>query len=305
MPRPGRPTTNLDDAVKLYEGSDLGIVAVADRLNVPKRALLERLKERGTARDMRVANNLARNRGEVTRVLDAGIPAGDICDAYERGVSENELSKTYGLTRHRIGNVLKQAGVVRRSNGDANRLMVATRTPEENARNVKAAHEAVRGRRWTPAEYERHARTRHGQVTCEPYELLFAAWLRLRGIETVPQHALGPYNCDLAADPVAVEIFGGFWHAYGKHAETFAERSRYILDQGWNLVIVWVDVPRKRLAEPSADYIAAFIEQSRRDPTLRGEYRVIWGDGEGVPTAGRDLDEFAAIPPRHRRLNAR
>jgi very-short-patch-repair endonuclease len=299
MPTPARPTTNLDDAVKVYEGSDLGYQSVADQLNVPRRLLKQHLVERGTFRTNGTA--LARARGEATRMDKRAVPTGDICDDYLRGVSEAEIARIYGVSRATISTALRKANVPRRGPAEANRLMMSKRSPEENLRNTQAAHEAVRGRRWTVEERLQAAQRRHGKVSTEPYELLYSAWLRLRGVDSIPQHAIGPYNCDLAVGDVAVEIFGGHWHGYSHHASTFTERARYILDQGWNLVIVWVDAPRKRLAEPSADYIVAFVEESRRDPSMRGEYRVIWGDGQEVPTAGRDLHEFAAVPPHRRR----
>lgn len=125
------------------------------------------------------------------------------------------------------------------------------------------------------------------------------------GVETTLQKAIGPYNADLAAYPVAVEIFGGNWHARGRHAARFPDRVRYFLDQGWNLVIVWV-LDRRRwqsaipLTPAAADYIASFVQLTRRDPSTRGQYRVIWGDGKEAATDGLDLNELALVPSRRR-----
>lgn len=303
MPTPSRPSTHLDDAVRFYEGSDVGYQAVADRFNVSRRVLRRRLEERGTYRANGTA--VARERGERTRRAFRGVPEGEVGDLYVRGVSENELARTYGVTRQVIGAILRREGIPRRSVAEANQLMVAKRSPEENLRNVQAAHAAVRGSRHTFEQRCARAQALHGAVPTNAYELLYAAWLRLRGVEVVHQYAIGPYNCDLAADPVAVEIFGGHWHGVGRHAETFLERSRYILDQGWALVVVWVNQRAQGLTEASADYLVAFIEETRRDPSLRGEYRVIWSDGEDVTGSRGDLADFASVPPRRSRSHAR
>lgn len=305
MPAPLGVTPDLLEAVELYESSDLGAGVAAEQFGVTRDRLVPVLKKRGTYRTQTVANNLARERGEVTRIVNSGLPTGDICAAYEAGMSENELARTHGTTRNTIGKILRYGGVQRRTMTEANRLMAAGRTPEENARNSEAAHAAVRGVKHTWEQRCSIAKGNHGRVTCWATELVYEAWLRLRDIQCVTQHAIGPYNCDLAAEPVAVEIFGGQWHGSGKHAASFAERGHYILDQGWALVIVWVDQQSQRLGEASADYVASFIKEARSDPALRGQYRVIWGDGEVVPTAGRQLDDFASVPPRRSRQDSR
>jgi very-short-patch-repair endonuclease len=300
VPRPSRPTVNLDKAIELYESSDLGYQKIANDLNVPKRLLIERLAERGTFRDQRTANNLAMERGQGTRLAARNFPEDFICTAYAEGASENELAKMHDCTRFVIGRILERHGIPRRSNADANRLMMTERTPEENARNSRAAHDAVRGTVMSWEQRCERAKKRHGTPPALATELLYAAWLRLRGHEVVHQHAMGPYNCDLTipAAAVAVEVFGGNWHGTGKHAGMFAERAQYILDQGWLLVVVWVDQVKKRLAESSADYISSLAEQAGRDPSLRGQYRVVWGDGQVVATEGCQLDEFATVPAR-------
>lgn len=306
MPAPRKALTNLPDAIEAYERGDSGFNAAAKRYGVPTRRLRDALKDRGTLLDQNVINRAGITRGQVTRILTAAdLPTGDICDSYLAGASENEIAKMYGLSRQRVGNVLRKAGVERRSVSEANRVAMSRRSPEENARNTQAAHDAVRGKRYSFEEKCARARRLHGKPQGFATELLYQAWLKLRHIDTVAQHAIGPYNCDLTAEPVAVEVFGGHWHGSGKHAATFPERSRYILDHGWNLMIVWVNQSSQRLSESSADYVAAFIEESRRDPTLRGEYRVVWGDGQVVSTIGKEVDDFALVPARRRRPQAR
>lgn len=307
----------LSEAIQLYESSDRGYQPIAREMGISATLMRRELVARGTFRDQRTANIAARVRGETTRMAQRALPEQAICDAYLAGASENGLSKEHGVTRDVIRRILLRFGVERRSVTGANQLMMSKRTPEENMRNAQAAHDAIRGVRYTAAQVlagtargayvptaeqmcER-AQRREGTVTTFATELLYAAWLRLRGVEFIQQKAIGPYNCDIAAGQVAIEIFGGNWHGGGYHAEMFAERAQYIIDQGWLLVIVWVDQSHQRLTEASADYLAVLIEEANRDPSLRGQLRMVWGDGQEVPTGDRELREFAAVPTHVRR----
>lgn len=299
MPAESTPS-NLDDAVRIYESGE-SLSEAERRTGVPRKTIRQAIEDRGTFRIPVIPT----------------LPADEIIATYSAGTSENRLATEYGVTRHRIAQILTENGIPRRGVTNANRLMMTDRSPQENRRNTQAAHDAVRGVKWTADRIaaakgrqpsreaqELGARTRHGRIPSHAGELLYAAWLRLRGYDVIHQHAVGPYNCDLTVGTVAVEIFGGHWHGYGYHARVFAERSRYILDQGWNMVFVWVNEPNGLLSEASADYIAAFIEETRSDPSIRGQYRVVWGDGKEVPTAGRNLDEFAVRPSYGRSKNA-
>src|ERR1035437_4363050 len=113
------------------------------------------------------------------------------------------------------------------------------------------------------------------------------------------QKAIGAYNTDLFIDPISVELFGGSWHSTNsRSSQHFSDRLRYMLDQGWNQVIIWVDTLKWPMSEVVADYVVAFLEQSRSDPTFRRQYRVIFGDGKVVPVAELDINNLTSIPSR-------
>jgi very-short-patch-repair endonuclease/uncharacterized protein (DUF433 family) len=227
------------------------------------------------------------------------LPVNEIVIRYTGGESANSLAAHFGVSRTVINRRLLAEGVPLRDSGQANRLMMSNRSNEENLRNVRAAHVAARGRTTTFEELCKRAATREQrQLHVSPYELLFREWLSERGIESVPQKAIGTYNADLAAFPVVVEIFGGNWHGHDRHASRAPERFRYLLDSGWNVVIVWVDRRQYGISTDCADYIAAFVEQSRADPSFRGEYRVIWSDGKEVPSNRLNLDNISLVPSR-------
>jgi hypothetical protein len=242
---------------------------------------------------------------EVVDVATARKPADDrhLIRKYLGGQSVKSLASDLGVSRGTVERILSRHGITRRGLTEANQMMMTGRSPEENSRNAEAAHAAVRGRRQTAEHRAKIARSRHGKPSGSALEMLYAAWLADLG--PVHQFAVGPYNCDLMIEPVAVEVFGGHWHGGGKHAARAARRSQHILDQGYNLVIIWVTGRSGGARVESADYVRAFVQESRRDPSLRGQYRVIWGYGEPVPGSGDDLSELTRVPPgsgrRHRR----
>lgn len=231
------------------------------------------------------------------------LPDAEIVARFRSGESTNALAKSYGVSRQVIDRRLRAAGVEPRSQTQANRLAVSQRSPEENARNAAAAHDAVRGKKRTEAEMLLRAQVRERSHAWKEdhtsaLELRFARWLTALDFPFVPQKAIGPYNVDLACAGVAVEIHGGAWHGYGEHRERAPERYRHILSAGWNLAIVWAGARRVPMTSASADVVAEFIRRTTRD-ALRGRHLVVWGDGQIVPSEGFDLHALAKLPPRH------
>ena len=219
------------------------------------------------------------------------LPADSVVARYLAGESEKSLAGSFGCCRDVIRRVLLESGVERRGLTESNRLMMSGRTAEENRRNCEAAHAAARGRQTTEAEHCLRALTHEKHpVHIGQAEPMFAQMLADRGVATVPQKAIGHYNCDLAAEPVAVEVWGGNWHFCGKHAALTPKRTRYLLDSGWSVVFVLL-TKTWPLTGRAADYVAAFVEQTRCDPTARREYRMILGTGELASAGGFDDDE--------------
>ena len=209
------------------------------------------------------------------------------------------LSGRYGVSRTAIEPRLRAAGIPIRGRIETNRAMADARTPEENMQIMAAAHRASRGVPKTLEQRTKSAQTREfRKIGVSDSERALARMLKTRGIAAIPQKAIGPYNVDLAAGTVAVEIFGGGWHAYGIHKRRTPERLRYILDEGWNLLIIWDLVGRWPIDDGGADYVAAFVEETSSDPAIRGQYRVIWGDGKAAATDGVDVDDLTVKPSR-------
>lgn len=297
---------DIDNAIQAYcAGESLDTVACT--YHVGYQRLKDIIADRGFLRSEAETKALRVAKMAAARRAQLALPIDDIVSSYLSGVSEKALANQYGVSRGAIAARLRAAGVRRRTLKEAEQLVHAERTPEQYRQYVQAAHAAVRGRTRSFEELCLAANTREKRrLHASPQELRLQSWLNERGIHMISQKALGPYNADLGAFPVAVEVFGGNWHAYGQHAARFAKRTRYILDQGWNLVIVWASNRKRRdeaiaVTPTAADYIAAFFQESSSDPTIRSQYRVIWGDGQPVPTSGLDLDDIALVPSRRRR----
>lgn len=267
---------NGDDLIKRYRSGE-SIGSIARNLSVSSKA---------------VNNFLRRNGVEIRSKVIQSIPG--LVERYQSGESVKSIADSTGVARTVVQRLLIAEGIHPRGQVEANRLLAAERTPEQHRANTQAAHAAVRGRPQSAEHRVRIAVARErNQTSASPAELLLAEWLKDLG--PTPQKAVGPYNVDLAIGPVAVEVFGGHWHSHGHHAARTPERARYILDQGWLLVVVWVTA-KHRLQRPVADHLRSLVQQASGNPSLAGQYRVVWGDGEDATAACPDLNHLALVP---------
>lgn len=254
MPR-SIPAENLNEAIRLYlVGSSPSEVRTAT--GVASTSLYREMRKRGI--DARRPDPIPPTLGE----------------DYRNGISEKALAERHGVSRSVVTRWLRDAGVERRDRSAAMYQRMADATPEERKRLAAAAHEGRRRNGCSLEEKVKRARTRQERAySASPAEQLLAEWLGQRGVTgIVPQEAVGPWNVDLGIAPLAVEVFGGGWHAYGRHAARSEERYRYLLEHGRMVVVVWVSQQRYPLTRAAADYIAD-------TETTPGEFRVIRGDG--------------------------
>lgn len=223
------------------------------------------------------------------------LPVESIVAAYESGASVYGLARQYGISRGPIDRVLAEAGVKPRGMSDAGLTRNAHLSFEERKAQTAAANRAARMRRVPQiAKLRRALDAERKGVHQSDGERMLAEMLAQRGVETTAHRAIGAYNIDLAALPVAVEILGGGWHSI---KAVHAERTPYILDEGWHLVMVWDYEGLSTLGMGAADYIVAFVEQMRRNPPATCQYRVITGQGELLAACGREDNEFPLEPP--------
>lgn len=270
----------IDDAIRDYIAGDAPSVIRA-RYGIGNTTLFRYLRQRGIPKSYRRVE----------------VPTDEIAARYIAGESENVLAAAYSTSRQVIRRRLIEAGASIRGQTDANRLLASQRSPEEIARLTAPMHLASRGREKTFKQKCNSAISRErAQSHATESERLLASWLTDRGLSPVLQKAIGPYNIDVAVSPVAVEIYGGGWHAYGNHAALSRKRFEYILNNSWAAVVVWVSQRDCPLSIAAADYVVSFLEQVRSNPSLIGQYRVILGNGKDVTVEGKNIDYLTVKP---------
>jgi hypothetical protein len=282
-------SVNTDDLVREHQ-SGRPVDEIARQFGIGKVSVYRRLHQAGVT----LLNPRPR----------LAVPIAELLSRYHAGESEKALATAFGVSRPAIRKRLLEAGITPRDGSAAMLLRMASTTAEQRASLSAAAHAAVRGKRQSDAHRFAIAATRQRlQHGTSPAELKLAAMLAARGIATIPQQAIGPYNCDLGAGPVAVEVFGGGWHWSGHHVLRAPERFRYILDAGWHILAVKIDSKRSPLTDATADHVAAYIEAARRDPARRREYRVIGSAGETLAAGSADDDDLTLITTLRSRSN--
>jgi len=227
----------------------------------------------------------------MTRKFDH-LNADNIIHEYISGKSQAELASINNVSRGPILRILIESNVVVRSCLEANRILASNRTPEQNRQYTEAAHNAARGRKQTIEERSKGALTRELYPSnIGKWETILSSMLFKHGISTIPQKAIGPYNCDLAAYPVAVEVFGGNFHFSGSAFDRLPKRIHYILNSGWNIIMI--NVGRRRpITEETARYLVSYIQSLCCFPAIGCEYRMIWGTGELVIFGSSNDDEI-------------
>ena len=229
----------------------------------------------------------------------------EILSRYQSGESEKSLAIKFGVDRDVIRRHLLEAGIKPRGRSSAMYVRMERTSKAERERITAAAHKANIGRKRTFRERLNGAiGNERRKARLGKWEQEFAAMLRARGINAVVQQAVGPYNCDLGAFPIAVEITRGgqYWHSCrSRHC---AKRLRYFTDRGWSMVVV--AIPAKGIpTERCADHVATYIKKARRNPTFRRKHWVVRGDIQSPTWHRIDGNKFSAIATLCRAPNGR
>jgi hypothetical protein len=277
---------DTDDLIRRYVGGD-SLKEVAEALGVSDDYVRGQLVKAG----------VPRRQGGGVRHDRVIIDDAAMVRRYEAGESEKALAVAFHIDRNGIRRRLLKAGVTPRGRSDAMYLRMSQASAEERARLAAAAHDAVRGK---PHSKERLAAKALGieklganGPNVSAAEIMLACMLRNAGRDVVHQKAIGPYNVDLAAGSVAVEVLGGQWHRAKKHRE----RLRYILNAGRDVIYVWVDGRNHPLGAGAAEYVVAHLEFRDGNPAAPRCYRVIRGGGQFVAEGSADGDDLPEVLP--------
>jgi very-short-patch-repair endonuclease len=214
---------------------------------------------------------------------------------YLSGMTGQQVAIKYNITRQTLNKRLNERGYAHRGRSAAQQLKMDKSTPEFRKSITQAAHYAVRGSVRGFDELCRKAIRKQGSEIVSAYEIDIANELAARGIDVIHQKAVGPYNVDVAAFPVAVEVFGGGWHFYGRHIARTEQRIRYLGDSGWHVLMVCV-TQYYTVTRETLDYIATYIKTARSAESERREYRVIRGNNYSL-AVGKCDDDHISIKP--------
>lgn len=229
----------------------------------------------------------------------------DLISRYRLGESQNQLATAFGISQASVSRWVKKRGATI-SRSEAETRKWAAMLPEQRTAQVSSAHAAVRGMTRTVSDLERRALGKQRtEAHATDEERAIARHLNGLGIDTIAQQAVGKYNLDIGMEPVAVELFGGAWHMHGEHWTRLPQRVKDIADAGWNLLIAWTHAVHPLDVAVVAEDAAAYLEVSRRDPSFRRQYRVIWGDGQFIAAGCVDDNELTLVPTGIRGTYAR
>jgi len=213
------------------------------------------------------------------------------------GCGSHAIAKHLGVDRSTINTRLLRMGFTPKTFSQSMRRYMTNIGASGRQRMTTAAHDAVRGSSQSDEHRCKIAATREARQThVTRIERICLDMLVARGFDCVAQKAVGRYNVDVAITepPVAVEIFGGYWHGAGSHAAIFRKRFDFLLDSGWCPVIIWVnrDYP---LEVGAIDYIVALAERLRFDKSIGRQEHVMLGNGKAASAGKNNLDYRAAV----------
>jgi very-short-patch-repair endonuclease len=223
---------------------------------------------------------------------------------YSEGIGVGGIGDRMGVAPNVIRRLLEDRGVHLRNRSEQQFARMGRTSFEERQCLARKANETVRGRPTSKESRIKAAKTYQEKRDRRSSDLekLFEEMMSDRGINLIPQTAIGRYNCDFTINSVAVEIWGGGWHFTGEHAARFSERTNEIFDCGFDLLILPFTKP-DTLTSDVADHIATFLKELSSNPPIERQYWVIWGAGQALVTGGRDAIDKALVSPFKSRRN--
>lgn len=276
-PRPNR-RISLDDATiidRYQRGSSLQ--GIADELGVSETVIRRRVMDAGIR--LRTISEVRSGQPLPGKRIPIDIPA--MIARYESGASVNGLAKEFGISRAGIVLRLNEAGLTPRNRHES--MVERIRQTSDGERQRMTAHARNAG---VASKETRLTHVGWG-------EDIVRDWLIARGVKPVQQLGFGPYNIDLAIEPIAVEIWSGPSHPL--RVARSREKSELLINAGWTLIWIWVSRNRV-LVERVADEVIAEIELARSNPSARGKQRVIRGNGHDAPIRERHPENIAIEP---------
>ena len=221
------------------------------------------------------------------------LDASHIIELYASGVGVTGIADMLGVSPSPVKRVLSEHGVALRGRSAQQQARMDRASPADRKALAMPANAARRGAKADFAELCNRAKGREGMLSqSSPLEDAFADAFDDSCVQYRRQVACGPYLCDFVIDSVAVEVWGGNYHFYGRHLARSAERFKYLLGVVKGAVIVTINRTNP-LTPRLIGALIANCEEIGRQPTLTGEYRMIWCNGELITGNRLNGDDFA------------
>lgn len=242
-----------------------------------------------------------RSKSEAAKELamrSAAIDPDGIIALYNEGVGVRGIFNQCQIPIKVIESILRESGINLRNRSEQQYSRMKRTDFAARQKLAAAANAASRGRIATVEERCKMAATyeANGTRRASVYEDALADCFDIAGIGYVRQKAIGPYNCDFTIDAIAVEVFGGGWHWHGDHLARTEERFRYIMNAGYDILVIPFS-HRFPFTERTSRYLVSLINEMRGDPTPVRQYRVIWGAGDFITGGSANDDQISVKPP--------
>lgn len=221
----------------------------------------------------------------------------DLHQRYMGGESSVDIARAVGCHSSTLRKRWQRMGLPVRDGSESMTLRMGKTDAAARSAITQAANVAARGRTAGFDELCKRATTIEARTRAMPAteQAVFDVLSELGTVTR--QKAVGPYNTDFAInDAVAVEVFGGGWHSDNRHRARHQSRVKYLLDAGFDVVVLWLDLRYKSTWAATLHHLVSSLQHSRLDPSAPRQYRVIWSNGEIVYSGTANDDSHPDKP---------
>lgn len=215
----------------------------------------------------------------------------EIIDRYAKGESASKIAADLGTYHHRIIYLLEEFGVTPRNKAQAIKRSwdAGDRPPPVVSGWNKGLKNSIESREKQAATFAKTL----GHIG--KYEKDFLKSLRDAGYSPIPQHAVGPYNIDIAIPELAIAVEVQVGNVRSQSTSIRLDRLEYLFDRQWNIIILFTNKRVPFAVSKVSENLIATVEVIRTNPSIRGHYRVIGRAGEDRAIPGLDLNRWPII----------
>ena len=199
---------------------------------------------------------------------------------YTNGISSEELGRKFNVVPGAVRRYLRENGVTIRTISEAGLVLNSFLSQKERIRKYNHGKYPIANAK--RALTHQRTRSRIGKGENELFNILIN-----RGIKSVQQKAIGPYNIDIAVFPVAVEIERSPAHPFDlKYAR---KRIKHLTDAGWFVISIWIPRYDSIITETCVEKLISYLQIAQSKGALRCKHRVIRGSGKDATFLSTDI----------------